>query len=46
MTDWTPFGVPTNQSVTQNASYFSIGENLIFSESVYNDPNHMINITA
>jgi hypothetical protein len=30
MTDWTAFGVPTDVAVTQNASYFSVGENLSF----------------
>jgi hypothetical protein len=34
MTDWTAFGVPTDQVFTQNSSYFSIGENLVFSEFV------------
>jgi hypothetical protein len=46
MTDWTAFGVPSNVSVSQNTSFFAIGENLSFSESFYNNPQHMINITA
>lgn len=46
MTDWTAFGVPADVPVSQNSSYFSIGENLSFSESVYDIPQHMINITA
>jgi hypothetical protein len=31
MSDWTAFGVPTGQIITQSASMFSIGENIVSS---------------
>ena len=46
MTDWTAFGIPADVPVTQNSSYFSVGENLSFTESFYVNPQHSINITA
>lgn len=44
MTDWTAFGVPTDQVFTQNSSYFVIGENIQFAE--YVNINTMISINA
>jgi hypothetical protein len=46
MTDWTPFGVPTNQTVTQNVSTFAIGQNLSASSFPETLNSNMLSFTT